>query len=361
MNYTESNTDLEEVTIKELIQKIINWYYYLKGKIIVIIIAGCIGGAFGLFYAWEKKVKYIATLTFVLEEEKGIGSGLTGALGFANSLGVDLGADAGGVFSSSNIIELMKSRTLVTQALLEPINIRGMNISLADYYITISRSKNDKNTNFVFKNNFFTPSAKHDQLTFSQDSLMTIIWKEIVTQGGILSVSQKDKKVGILTIESKSTDEFFSKLFTETIAKVVSDFYIQTKSKRARYNLEMLQKQTDSIKQELNRSISGVAVANDNIYNLNSALNVKRISSTQKQIDVQTNSAILSQLIPNLEMAKLSVRKETPLIQIIDKPVFPLMKEEPNKFKTTIVFAILFSITTSFGLILRKVVKQVLL
>jgi hypothetical protein len=52
-----------------------------------------------------------------------------------------------------------------------------------------------------------------------------------------------------------STNELFSKYFTEAF-KEVSDFYIDTKSKKSRENMLILERQTDSIRRgmELLRS-----------------------------------------------------------------------------------------------------------
>ena len=59
--------------------------------------------------------------------------------------------------------------------------------------------------------------------------------------------------------------------------------------------MAILQKQTDSIRGELNRAITGVAVANDNTFSLNPALNVRRTPSARRQVDVQANTAILTE------------------------------------------------------------------
>ena len=40
------------------------------------------------------------------------------------------------------------------------------------------------------------------------------------------------------------------------LLKETSDFYIETKSKKARINVEILQKQVDSVKNELNNEIN---------------------------------------------------------------------------------------------------------
>jgi hypothetical protein len=61
-------------------------------------------------------------------------------------------------------------------------------------------------------------------------------------------------------------------------------------------NLEILQHQTDSIR-SVNEAITGVAVATDNTFNLNPALNVHRTPSAKRQIDVQANTAILTEIV----------------------------------------------------------------
>ena len=57
-------------------------------------------------------------------------------------------------------------------------------------------------------------------------------------------------------------------------------------------------------------------------------MNVKRVPSVNRQVDVQANTAILTELVKNLELAKVDLRKETPLIQIIDTPILPLPFEK---------------------------------
>lgn len=361
MNTTIAKPQLsEEISVKELIQKIKEWIAFLKTKWIFIVLVGVIGGGLGFVYAWNQKTKYTATLTFALEEEKSGAMGLSGALGIANSLGFDIGAGAGGAFSGSNLIELMKSRTLVEKALLNPISVKGKAQTLAEYYIAFTQMNKEWLERQELKNIKFNLSADRSRFTISQDSVLGVLYQQITGEGGVLSVFQKDKKISIITIEVKSKDEMFSKYFAETIAKVVSDFYIETKSKKARLNYEILQKQTDSVRNELNSAITGVAVANDNTYNLNPALNIHRSPSMRRQVDVQANTAILTQLVTNLEIAKVSLRKETPLIQIIDAPIFPLEKEGLSKSKALVIGAIMGVIISIFFLVISQFWKKLM-
>jgi uncharacterized protein involved in exopolysaccharide biosynthesis len=64
---------------------------------------------------------------------------------------------------------------------------------------------------------------------------------------------------------------------------------------------------------------------------LNPALNIRRVPSSRKQVDVQANAAILTELVKQTELAKVTVRRETPLIQILDRPILPLKKEQFGK------------------------------
>jgi uncharacterized protein involved in exopolysaccharide biosynthesis len=121
-----------------------------------------------------------------------------------------------------------------------------------------------------------------------------------------------------------------------------------------------LQKQADSIRNELNQAITGVAVSSDNTYNLNPALNVNRVPSTKKQVEVQANTAILTQLVTNLEMAKVTLMRETPLIQLIDRPTLPLKKEKPSMFKFLILGGLIAGFVAMVSLIFQRLGKQIM-
>ena len=332
MQNQESVTD--EISLKELIEKVIEVFKFLRSKWLIIALMGIVGGAIGLGYAWVKKPVYKAMVTFALEDDKQSGGGLSGALGLASSLGFDLGGSAGGAFSGGNLIELMKSRKMVDKALLNPIQSGYDSITLADRLIEIlkKRKKLEEEKIWVGKT-LFPIGADQKKFNLKQDSILAVLYQSVTGENAILNVYQKDKKISIITVEVNTVSELFSKVFAESIVKEVSQFYIETKSKKARNNVAILQKQADSVRNELNQAITGVAVVSDNTFNLNPALNVNRVPSTKKQVDIQANTAILTQLVTNLELAKVALMKETPLIQLIDQPILPLKKDKPGKLK----------------------------
>ena len=354
-----SNIDNDEISLKELVIKIKEWVAFLKSKWKLIFIAGIIGASIGLTIALFEKPTYKAVLTFAMEEDKGGGGGgLSGALGLASSFGIDLGgAGGGGAFAASNLAELMKSRLLVEKVLLEPIVINGKTITLAEYYIQINELREAWDKKPSLKNIQILPNTDRSNFTLQQDSILQQIHKSLIDKEH-LSIMQKDKKVTILSIEVTSENEVFSKIFCESIAKETSDFYIETKSKKSKINVSVLQRQTDSVRNALNGAITGVANETDNVYNLNPAFNIKGAPSKKKQIDVQANTAILTNLVVQLELAKITLRKETPLIQLIDRPILPLQKEKFGKLKSIFLggflSGFLFILYLIFGRLYRK-------
>ncbi|MEP7094978.1 MAG: Wzz/FepE/Etk N-terminal domain-containing protein, partial [Flavobacterium sp.] len=263
----------DEISLKELFQKGKELFNYLLLQWKIILVAGIIGAALGLAYSFSKKPIYTATLSFALEDEKG-GGGLGGALGLASSFGIDLGGGGGSIFTGSNLTELFKSRSMVEKTLLSPVVVEGKTISLAEMYIQNNKWRRGWKDNPKYANLKFLSNGNRKLYTRVQDSIMGKMY-ESLSKGG-LSVAQKDKKVSIISIDVTSQNELFAKYFCEALAKEVSDFYVDTKSKKARMNMAILQRQTDSIRGELNGAITGVAVANDNTFNLNPALNVRR-------------------------------------------------------------------------------------
>lgn len=348
--------DNDEISLKELIQKIQEWIAYLKTQWKLIIGIAALGGIIGFTYASFQKPTYSATTTFVLEEDKGGGMG--GAMGLASSFGFDLGGGGGGLFTSSNIIELMKSRLVVEKTLLNPVQVAGKEMSLADYCIQINKLKEGWAKKPALANINFPVKADRTKFSLKQDSILQIISGGLIKEN--LVIAQKDKKVSIISLTVKTESELFSKLFCEQLLKETSDFYIETKSKKSRLNVDILQHQADSIRAELNGAITGVAAASDNVYNLNPAYNVKKTPGTRRQVDVQANTAILTQLVAQLELSKVSLRKETPLVQLIDRPILPLEKEKVGRLKSLVLGGFFGGFLTVlylvFGQLYRKMI-----
>lgn len=350
-----SPVDNDNISLKELLQKSKELFHYLVSYWKIILIVVVFGSLLGLTYSFFKKPIYTATLTFALEDEKG-GGGLGGALGLASSLGLDIGSGGGSIFTGSNLTELFKSRSMVEKTLLTPVNYNNKVISLAEMYIQNNELRKRWNDNPKVRVIEFLPQAERKGLTRVHDSILGVFYNNLSKAG--LSVDQKDKKAAIITMDVSSTNELFAKYFCEALARQVGQFYVETKSKKARMNMAILERQVDSIRGELNGSITGVAIANDNTFNLNPAMNVRRAPSARRQVDVQANTAILTELVKQSELAKVTLRKDTPLIQVIDAPILPLEKKVFGKIKGILMGGIISGFLILLFLILKRILSQ---
>jgi hypothetical protein len=358
VNNEDVNSNSGEISFKDIILKMQGWWAFILSKWVVIIIGALVGAALGLAYSFIKKPLYKAELSFALQDEKS-GGGLSGALGLASQFGIDLGGgSAGGEFSGDNLLQLMRSRTVVEKTLLTPVTIKGKTQTLAEVYIDFNGLRQKWADDPQLKTIYFLPGGDRSKFSVTQDSILGIFNKELIKNN--LVVDKIDKKLSIIALQVNSKNELFSKYFAETWAKVVSDFYVQTKTKKGSQNVALMQRQTDSVRQILNSAISGVASSADSNPNANPLLQSLHVSSQKKQIDVQTNVAILNELVKNLEASKMSLLQETPLIQAIDKPILPLEVQKVDKIKATVIGGMATIFLMVVVLSLRRFFKNVL-
>lgn len=348
------NTD--EKTLKDLILTIQDWSRFLLSQWLILGIAIIIGAISGLVYSLYKSPIYEATTTFVLEDNGG-GGGLGQYAGLASMVGIDMGGgNSDGIFSGDNIIQLYKSRSMLAKTLLSTADFGGKQQLLIDRYINFNKLKqkwdNPELLNIEFK---LQPGKKYSRL---QDSLLGEVIKDINKFN--LVVGKPDKKLTVIRVEVKSKDEDFAKAFNEKIVSTVNDFFIQTKTKKALANVAILQHQADSVKAVMTGAIFASASTLDGTPNLNPTRQILRAPVQRSQFNAEANKAILTELVKNLELSKMNLRKETPLIQVIDVPVLPLEKERVGKAKGIVLGAISGGFLVFIILIVRRFLKMVL-
>lgn len=349
----------DEISLKELILKIREWYRYLLSKWVTIVGFGILGGILGFAYAYTKKPIYTATTTFVLEEgEKG--GGLGQYAGLASMVGIDLGGGGGGIFQGDNILELYKSRSMIEKTLLTTVDYQGKKQLLIERYIDFNKLRESwAKKPELAKISFSSIEQRTTNNERLRDSVLGVIVNDI--NKNYLRVAKPDKKLSIIKAEVKAQDEFFAKAFDEAIVKNVNDFYVQTKTKKSLANVAILKQKTDSVRAVMNGAIYSAAAVVDATPNLNPTRQVQRVAPVQKsQFTAETNKAILGELVKNLEMSKMALLKETPLIQVVDEPVLPLEREKFGKVKGMVLGGLLAGFLTVMVLLVKRIFQGLL-
>lgn len=351
----------DETSIKDLILNFKNSISYVKSKWLVILLCGIIGSGLGFLLSKFKKTTYSATTTFVLEGGGDGGGKLGQYAGLASMAGIDIGSSGGGgIFQGDNILELYKSRKMIESTLLSVVNSDGKNQLLIDRYLDFNQlreswSKYPALYHIQFVKN---PSkVKNSELTRLQDSIINGVVLDI--NNNYLKVSKPDTKLNIIKVVVTSKNEVFSKMFNDELVKNVNDFYVQTKTKKSVANVNILQQKVDSVRKVMNGAIYSSSAIADATPNLNVTRQVQRAAPIQRStFNAETNKTILAELVKNLEMSKMSMLSEAPLIQVVDQPVYPLEKEKLSFIKGIVLGFFIFSCLSVVVLLVKRVLKN---
>ena len=349
---SQLTNDSDEISLKELIEKIQQLWKYLLSKWLIIVFAGMIGGVIGFFYAYKQPVKYIAKMTFVVEDSKGGGGGLAS---LAGQFGFDVGGGGGGsIFSGDNILLFLKSESLVRETLLTSFDEK-YGATLADRYAEVNKLKEAWRKNEKIGEINFS-KFKIEQLPRKEDSLLQNIEAGIIKNE--LAIAKPDKKASFIEAKSTCLDEAFAKIFLDRLVKVAIERYVESKTKTKTANVAMLQKRADSLSAVLNNKTFSAAASQQSLVDANPALKTSAISSEITTRDKTMAATVFAEVVKNLELSKTLLNQETPVIQIVDQSTFPLEKEKTSKLKSLILGGFLAGFLTILYLIASKWLKS---
>jgi len=345
----------DDISLRHVVIKIKFWIQYLRSKFILITILSFLGAGIGFIYAYTYKPEYTGTLTFVLStDSKGSGNGLSG---LASQFGLDMGGGSNDLFSGENIITLMNSQSILKKTLFKTVpGSNDLLVNMIVREIGVDRGwQNSERTKNAF------PFRYYDSITPIQDSLLNEVHNSLVSK--FISINKPDKKQSFYKADVTTTNQVISVYLVKFLVDETAKFYIETKTKQSRQNLEMLQHEADSIHNILSATISGNVNTMDKTYNLNPALQVQRSSTQIGQLNIAALGGAYSEIVKNLELAKINVLRETPLFQIVDAPQLPLKIIKKSK-RAMMTYGFLFTtIAVSFFLLvfieIQKAVRSI--
>jgi len=325
---TTNNSNEEEEENFSFQQFIKNWIANLAFALRfwkLIFAAGIIGTLLGITYSYIKKSTYTAKLTFVVEESKTSGGSIASAL--AGQVGLDIGSLTGGssgILAGDNVLELLKSSSLLKKTLLSPYK-DSSTASLADLYADSYQMKEAwQNAKKVGRLVNFPTNQK--QFSRLEDSLLQKIVQRIIESE--LSISKPDKKLGIFEMQVTTRNELLSQLICERLLKNTTDFYVETKTRRLTNNINRLQHRADSLGILLDRKTYSTAEANKLLLDANPAYSVPTVDAEISSRNKMIQGTVYAEIIKNLEISKTSLIQETPTVQVVDSPEMPLKKNE---------------------------------
>jgi uncharacterized protein involved in exopolysaccharide biosynthesis len=316
------------VALTDIIASAKNFIKFIQSKLKLLGLLIILGGLFGLVYYFITSPKYQATATFIVEE-KSSGSGLAG---MAGQLGFDISSLTGGnagLFDGDNILEIIKSRNIIESVLLSKVDIADSanNKTLADLYYETSGIKNKlegKSTELANLNfSSIKTGAAH---TILQDSVLFIMIEKINKDN--LNVQRTNKKGSIISISTNSANPQFSKLFSERLLNETSEMYIKIKVGNLSSNINRLQNKADSLQALLNRTSYQSAALNT--FDANEAYKSSAVPEEMSQRDKLVLNTLYAEVVKNVEILRISLINQKPIIQVLDLPKFPLVNQQKS-------------------------------
>jgi uncharacterized protein involved in exopolysaccharide biosynthesis len=320
----------ENISLSFLLDEIKALVFFLfKNKHKIVLFTSCVL-FFTISYNYLINPTYYARTTFVLDNNSESSMGDLSSIASLAGINASSFIDASSLFQIDNIQELYRSDKMIRKALMSKVNESKNNLSLIELLVKSEKSEkkwknlgvdlNKLNSNKIF-------SRLEDSLT--KDVINSI-------KKNYLLVDKPSRKTTILEIGFNHKSEKLAKNFNHNLVKIVNQFYNETKTLKTGSNLKILQRQSDSVKNILDTSIMILAEIDQRIPNPNPITKVSLVPYQKAMIDVQANSAIYQELLKQLELAKVTHRNKTPLIQIIDEPIYPLENSRWKLFKTLI-------------------------
>lgn len=290
-----------------------------------IMIIASIGSSSLFLYSFLQKPIYKTKITFFVEEQDKVNGMFASYMNVASQLGLASGSSKAGAVSDENVMEMLKSSRVIETALFNKVQIsNNRNDLLINYYIDKlelreewSNAKNKELKNVTFK------ELQRTNNTILQDSVIQLFVKDIKED---LAIEKATKQSNLISVEFRSPDQLLTKLMLENIVDAVGKIYTQRKTQRAKETVDFIQSRADSIKRELYGSEYGLAKfsdANNRLIKAEGSLSEGRLMR-----NVQMLGIAYAKIVENLEMSKVSLLNQTPLVQVVDAPFLPVPREK---------------------------------
>lgn len=353
-NQIPGNNNDGEISLKDLIIRIKNVLGFLVKKWKLILLFVILGAASGFLLAKFKKPLYKAKSIFVLDEG---GGNTPAAIGGLAMLGLNFGSSSSGLFSGTkNILWLYSSKAMIKRALLSPVVHNGKKEILINWLI--EESKLQKVLGASYTKDMFLNVTDTSILTPVQNSIILSCCGLIANKH--LKVKEEEGTDNMIDVSITSSDELFSKEFSETLINTVNQFYVQSKTMKTLEEIAVLQSKVDSFRMKMDNSMYQTASAMDAAPNANPNLQVLRVAPQRKKVDVDVSSALYIELTKNLESRRMSLAQETPLIQIIESPSLPLEVIKPSPISYAILGGFIIGLFTIVVLLIRSFYRKIM-
>ena len=173
----------------------------------------------------------------------------------------------------------------------------------------------------------------------------------------ILSVEVDDQE-GLVSIGVEFSDRKIAAQLAQAATDLLQTKIISFKSQSARNNLQFVQSQFDSKRQEFEQIQDSIAMFKDQNLNITSSLYQNQLTRLESQFTV--TSSVFQELAGQVEQAKIQVNKDTPIFMIIEPVSIPLKRSKPQRTTMVIIWTFLGGVIAVGWTLVKAPVFQIL-
>ena len=356
-NYSSSEFQREEVTLKELILKVRGYYFEVINNFKTLLLITIPSVVLMVVLAWLTPPIYPATLTFMVISEEGGGfNSISAVLG---QFGIG-GGGGGGKNNLDRILELSKSRKIVQQALFESVNLKNIDDYLANHIIKDYDFHEEWEEDTTGLKGFLFKHKNVEKFNRTENKVLKKLHGHIIgssDEKGIMSNSYGED-TGIMSITTNANSESLSIVFTETIFRKLSEFYVTKTVEKQTKTYDIFKAKVDSLQIELNNAQYRLLRFKDSNRNLG----LSQYKTEEYKLEQEIQKLILSygEAYKNLEFTDFALKNKTPFVQEIDLPIPPILPRKQSKVKAVILGGVLGGFLGLAFIIGRKLFREIM-
>jgi hypothetical protein len=296
----------------------------------VVLILAVLGGAAGYTYGLQHPRKHQAEMIIAVEDDDS-----NGWQNLLQQFGIDVGGNnPGGIFKGDALIRLFTTRSMVERTLLKDVQYgdgtQGMLANRLWPQTKMAQAEVFKGLEFPADRADFTPL---------HDSAMMLLYQ--YTTKEVVSADKPERKLSLIMLRASHTDKYFAHAYCVTAIDQTAEYYVELLTSKAKSNLKVLRREADSVQILMQKNLVTSASSSD--LNINPNRAALRVDQNRALVELQVSVTLYGEIIKNLKLAEIGMRKQTPIIQIVDYPQFPLNQVGMRPWQWAFVVALIAS------------------
>jgi len=327
----------DEITLREFVLGLVDILRWLKshwwklGMLMMI----CIGGL--LYNLFNKEPEYRATLTCILSDDH---SGSMGGLG--SVLGQFGLPSSSGKYNIDKLLEIAKSRTIATRAILSEVTIDGQKGLLGNFIIEsleLDQKWGEKKPDmqgFRFSN---PEGPLNTQDNYAIKQLHRLIVGAPGDRSDALLQMDYGKTDYVMSFSTTTLDPEIAIQTSKLMFDHLKEFYIYQATEKYQSSYDVLRVKRDSLSEAYQKTEYQIARFRDQSANtFEYSNNVTLSNLTTESLGLKL---ALSEVEKSLAIAEMALKNSPPMIQMIDEPVGPLAPLPKPLIRTIIIGGVL--------------------